>query len=105
MDEPTMRKRLGSRGFLPLLPRPGRGHAGTPVPRDDPGRQSRGYDDRGEQRARGVTVPTSAAPRAPRPVGIRVATAGVVLGLAIALVWALHVFGGSSSDGSTSVPI
>jgi hypothetical protein len=27
-----MRKRLGSRGFLPLLPRPGRGHAGAPVP-------------------------------------------------------------------------
>ena len=27
-----MRKRLVSRGFLPLLPRPGRGHAGVPVP-------------------------------------------------------------------------
>jgi hypothetical protein len=52
-----------------------------------------------------VTVPTSATPRAPRPVRIRVATAGVVLGLAITLVWALHVFGGSSSDGSASVPI
>ena len=32
MDEPTMRKRLVSRGFLPLLPRPGRGHAGAPAP-------------------------------------------------------------------------